>query len=230
MTLALLALGVVLWAITAIVVGAGGKASTVFKVVLGMVALDFVVVFYKELTMFSLSSLLILVFVVLLVLLVVAWKKGKLDKWIKPKAAEPDPAKVAVFYPGTYQCPIAPPPESVRKANAARQLAEGGPMGGGVDGGIYLEGGMGLHADANGVIDGGDIILFEARCTVEGRINANGYFEGVYKIGGQVAGPIKFTLGADGSVSGVVAEGGGRDWVFGDITGGPGAFKLNGML
>jgi hypothetical protein len=136
-------------------------------------------------------------------------------------ATSPEPA---IFNcQGSYTGPIVPPPQAVRIANRDRQIAEGGPLGGGVDGGIYLEGGFGFETDAACNIVKGEFILHGGQATITGgHVNADGSFAGTH-VGGPFEGQVTGT-----SITCKVHEGGGREWVYGEC--GPSAFAVGGHI
>lgn len=123
----------------------------------------------------------------------------------------PEVVPVVFNCQGSYTGPIVPPSQDVRIANRDRQLAEGGPLGGGVDGGIYLEGAFGFEADAACNIVKGEFILHGGQATITGgRVNADGSFAGTH-IGGPFEGQVNGT-----GITCKVHEGGGREWVYGE--------------
>lgn len=114
---------------------------------------------------------------------------------------------------GTYTGRVDAPSENVRVANRNRQVAEGGVLGGGVDGGIYLAGAFGWQTDANCNIIAGNFILHGGYSTVTGNIKASGTST-INHEGGPA------TIIRNGTnVTGTVNEGGGREWVYGDLVG-----------
>lgn len=114
---------------------------------------------------------------------------------------------------GTYSGRIDPPPQNIRIANRDRQIAEGGILGGGVDGGIYLEGAFGWQTDANCNIIAGNMILHGGYTNVTGNVKAVGT-SNINHDGGPVE-----VIRNGTAISGKVMEGGGREWVYGDLVG-----------
>lgn len=122
---------------------------------------------------------------------------------------------------GTYTGRIDPPPQEVRIANRDRQLAEGGPLGGGVDGGIYLAGAFAWQTDANCNIIAGNMILHGGYTNVTGNVQTSGT-SNISHDGGPAE-----VIRTGTNVTGKVMEGGGREWVYGEFVG---AFTPNGKL
>lgn len=122
---------------------------------------------------------------------------------------------------GTYTGVIDPPPQEVRIANRDRQLAEGGPLGGGVDGGIYLAGAFAWQTDASCNIIAGNMILHGGYSNVSGNVKATGTSTISHD-----GGPVEVIRNGT-SVTGKVMEGGGREWVYGELVG---VFTPNGKL
>ena len=119
---------------------------------------------------------------------------------------------------GSYNGRIAPPAQSVRLANRDRQLREGNPLGGGVDGGIYLEGAFEFKTGplVNGacqILPGSRAIIHGSYSNFSGSVRADKSFAFGHE-GGPVTGSVNGS-----SVSGKLAEGGGREWVYGDLVG-----------
>jgi hypothetical protein len=127
-------------------------------------------------------------------------------------SADPVPEAVPFVCAGSYHGRVDAPPQDVRLANKARQLKEGGPLGGGVDGGIYLAGAFGFKVDAACNMTG-EFILHGQRSPIRGTVQPSGSFAG-----GHAGGPFNGQVtGKD--ITGKVAEGGGREWVYGVMVG-----------
>jgi hypothetical protein len=123
---------------------------------------------------------------------------------------------------GSYVGGVNPPEQSVRLANRDRQLAEGGPLGGGVDGGIYLEGSFAWETDANCNVIAGSASIFGYDLPISGTVNKDLTFD-INHIGG----PISGSVDANNHITGKFMEGGGREWVHGVLNG---TFTPNGHI
>jgi len=113
---------------------------------------------------------------------------------------------------GVYQGQVDPPDHNWRIYARNRQLREGNKLGGGVDGGIYLQGAFDFKTDASCKITKGTIILHGWRIDLHGDVK-NGVmalqFDGGFGKGTVINKVIK----------GSVHEGGGREWVKGIMVG-----------
>lgn len=137
---------------------------------------------------------------------------------------------------GSYIGNIEPPSHEVRIANRNRQLTETGfaitgndavdnvnTTGGGVDGGIYLEGAFRFETDASCTViksDGSNVFGFTI--TVTGKVNADRTFN-MYT---PEAGPFIGSVDANNHVTGQQQEGG-KEWVHGVLNG---TFTPNGKI
>ncbi len=113
---------------------------------------------------------------------------------------------------GLYNGQVDPPDHEWRIYAKKRQLYERGGLGGGVDGGMYLQGAFEFKTDATCKITQGTIILHGHRINLTGDVKAGKMallFDGGYGKGTVINGVIK----------GSVHEGGGRDWVKGIMVG-----------
>jgi hypothetical protein len=150
---------------------------------------------------------------VIVICLVIGWlgyRATKLGYFSKKETAAPlsTPRSPAGHYTGRVDAP----PQDVRLATRARQLADGGPLGGGVDGGIYLEGAFNFTVLDNGRMSG-EFILHGTPSQITGVVNPDFTFSGTHE-GGPFEGKVTGT-----SITGQVHEGGGREWVYGDMVG-----------
>lgn len=123
---------------------------------------------------------------------------------------------------GAYSGAVNPPSHEVRVANMERQLAEGGPLGGGVDGGIYLEGAFAWETDANCNVIKGSAVIFGYDLPISGTVNKDLTFN-INHVGG----PISGSVDANNHIDGKLMEGGGREWVHGVLNG---TFVPNGHI
>lgn len=123
---------------------------------------------------------------------------------------------------GSYVGSIDPPSQEVRLANRDRQLAEGGELGGGEDGGIYLIGNFSFETNANCTVvkSGGDVLLHPI--TIVGTVNKDFTFNLFSPEGGPVVGKVD----ANNNVSGQYQEAG-KEWVHGVLNG---KFTPNGKI
>jgi hypothetical protein len=130
----------------------------------------------------------------------------------------PAPAPVVQTLAGIWQGRVDMPPQADRIAARDRWLASGGALGGGVDGGIYLDGAFGFETDAVGNVTKGEFILHGTRAPVRGNVtNNSGSFEGG-----------EFHVAKNGKdITGRVFEGGGLEYKYGVIVG---IFTANGKL
>lgn len=153
--------------------------------------------------------------IVALVVVAAAWEPVR--RWRRDRkegdAGDRDIAEhFSVKFPCKLNGRVDPPPQDVRIANREKQLAAGDPLGGGFDGGIYLAGAFAFDVDSAGRMLG-EFILHGERSKITGTIQPNGQFEGGHD-GGSFRGVV-----TDAGVSGTVHEGGGREWVYGDMVG-----------
>jgi hypothetical protein len=137
---------------------------------------------------------------------------------------------------GSYIGNIEPPTHEVRIANRNRQLTETGfaitgddavdnrnTGGGGVDGGIYLEGAFRFETDANCTViksDGSNVFGFPI--TITGKVNADRTFN----MHTPEAGPFIGSVDANNHITGQQQEGG-KEWVHGVLNG---TFVANGKI
>lgn len=152
--------------------------------------------------------MLILSIIMIAVLFGIAYKKGLFDT--KHEANQPAP--FAVKFPCKLNGRVDPPAQDVRIANREKQLAAGDPLGGGVDGGIYLAGAFAFDVDSAGRMVG-EFILHGNQSKITGTLRPDGQFDG-----GHEGGPFKGVV-TEAGVLGSVHEGGGREWVYGDMVG-----------
>jgi hypothetical protein len=121
----------------------------------------------------------------------------------------PTPAPAVQTLAGIWQGRVDMPPQADRIAARDRWLASGGALGGGVDGGIYLDGAFGFETDANGNITKGEFILHGIQCPTSGNVAS---WCGIP--GGE------FLVSKDGrNISGRVQEGGALSFKYGNIVG-----------
>ena len=137
---------------------------------------------------------------------------------------------------GSYSGSIVPPSHEVRIANRNRQLASVGYQltgndaidnpatgGGGVDGGIYLEGGFNFETDVNcNVIKNNGSNVFGIPITITGTVNKDLTFN-LYD---PEAGPFIGAVDTNNVISGQQQEGG-KEWVHGVLVG---TFTPNGKV
>jgi hypothetical protein len=137
---------------------------------------------------------------------------------------------------GSYIGNIEPPSHEVRIENRNRELANNGialtgddaidnpkTTGGGVDGGIYLEGAFRFETDANcNVINSAGSQIFGIPITIEGKVNADRTFN----MFSPQAGPFVGSVDGNNHVTGQQQEGG-KEWVHGVLNG---TFVANGKI
>lgn len=137
---------------------------------------------------------------------------------------------------GSYIGNIEPPSHEVRIANRNRQLADVGYVltgndavdnpatgGGGVDGGIYLEGAFRFETDANcNVINSAGSQIFGIPIDIVGKVNADRTFN----MFSPQAGPFVGAVDANNHITGQQQEGG-KEWVHGVLNG---TFVANGKI
>lgn len=135
---------------------------------------------------------------------------------------------------GSYIGGFTPPAKEIRIAMRNESLTRRGiPItgddavdnantgGGGVDGGIYMEGTFAFETDANcNVIKGGSVI-FGYPFGVTGQVNQDRTFTLSY------LGPIVGQINPDNSISGQFQHGGGEEYIYGDLYG---TFTPNGKI
>jgi hypothetical protein len=137
---------------------------------------------------------------------------------------------------GSYIGNIEPPDHETRIANRNRQLIESGvgitgndaidnvaTTGGGVDGGIYLEGAFRFETDAGcNVINSAGSQIFGIPIDIVGKVNADRTFN----MFSPQAGPFVGSVDGNNHVTGQQQEGG-KEWVHGVLNG---TFVANGKI
>lgn len=93
--------------------------------------------------------------------------------------------------------------------------------GGGVDGGIYMEGSYAFETDANCNVIKGEALIFGHPFPITGQVQQDRTFVLSY------LGPIVGKIEADNSISGQFQHGGGEEYVYGDLNG---KFTPNGKI
>jgi hypothetical protein len=134
---------------------------------------------------------------------------------------------------GSYVGNVNPPPKAVRIAARNRYLTilgkkitgndaidNAGTGGGGLDGGMYLQGSFKWETDANCKVIKGVTVLHGHTFNISGTVAANKTFTLSF------AGPIVGQVNANNGISGQVQEPG-RTWVYGDMVG---TFTPNGKI
>lgn len=134
---------------------------------------------------------------------------------------------------GSYVGSVNPPPKAVRIAARNRYLTilgkpitgndaidNAGTGGGGLDGGMYLQGSFKWETDANCKVIKGVTVLHGHTFNISGTVAANKIFTLSF------AGPIVGQVDANNGISGQVQEPG-RTWVYGDMVG---TFTPNGKI
>jgi hypothetical protein len=138
---------------------------------------------------------------------------------------KPDP-KVAGCT-GSYIGYASPPSQDVRRAVRDRSLIAKGidisnlteeqknalTGGGGLDGGMYLEGNFAFETDANCNVVKGDFVIFGYPFGISGTVNQDRTFTLSY------LGPIVGQVNADNSISGQLQHGGGEEYIHGVLSG-----------
>ncbi|MDO8456250.1 MAG: hypothetical protein Q7T07_04980 [Burkholderiaceae bacterium] len=135
---------------------------------------------------------------------------------------------------GSYVGGASPPPHEVRIATRNRALAAKGVAvtgndavdnaatgGGGVDGGMYLEGNFAFETDANCNVIKGEFVIFGYPFPISGTVNQDRTFTLSY------LGPIVGRVNADNSITGELQHGGGEEYIHGDLWG---TFTPNGHI
>lgn len=148
------------------------------------------------------------ILIIALIVAVVAYKKGLFDT--KHEAVQP--TAFTVKFPCKLNGRVDPPSQEVRITNRDKQLAAGDPLGGGLDGGIYLAGAFAFDVESNGNMQG-EFILHGSQSKITGTVQPDGAF-----VGGHEGGSFMGMITSEG-VRGTVHEGGGREWVYGDMVG-----------
>jgi hypothetical protein len=136
---------------------------------------------------------------------------------------------------GSYVGGANPPSQDVRRAvrdqslrakglnpdqmtEAERNAATGG---GGVDGGMYLEGTFAFQTDANCNVIAGDFVIFGYPFGISGTVNQDRTFTLSY------LGPIVGQVNSDNSITGQLQHGGGEEYIHGVLWG---TFTPNGKI
>lgn len=135
---------------------------------------------------------------------------------------------------GSYVGGANPPSHEVRIATRNRALAAKGIAvtgndaidnaatgGGGVDGGMYLEGTFAFQTDANCNVIAGDFVIFGYPFGISGTVNQDRTFTLSY------LGPIVGQVNADNSITGELQHGGGEEYIHGVLWG---TFTPNGKI
>ena len=104
----------------------------------------------------------------------------------------------------------------MRDRNRANRDGDGG----GLDGGIYMQGAFELKTDANGVVISSNVIIHgTSGFTAVGRVTSSGTSilnlkeSGIHDVG------ILELIVNGNSVSGKMRHGGGKEWIYGDVVG-----------
>lgn len=135
---------------------------------------------------------------------------------------------------GSYVGNATPPSHEVRIATRNRALAAKGIAvtgndaidnaatgGGGVDGGMYLEGNFAFETDANCNVIKGDFVIFGYPFGISGTVNQDRTFTLSY------LGPIVGQVNSDNSITGQLQHGGGEEYIHGVLSG---TFTPNGKI
>jgi hypothetical protein len=136
---------------------------------------------------------------------------------------------------GSYVGGANPPSHEVRVATRDRSLIAKGidiskmteaeknaaTGGGGVDGGMYLEGSFAFQTDANCNVIAGDFVIFGYPFPISGTVNQDRTFTLSY------LGPIVGQVNADNSITGELQHGGGEEYIHGVLWG---TFTPNGKI
>ena len=136
---------------------------------------------------------------------------------------------------GTYSGSLDMPEHDVRIANRNKMLREDKNItipvneeydpkynsltgGGSPDGGIWLAGAFnfttGPLVGGGCPITGGEVIIHGHHITISGSVNANKTFSFMHE-----GGPVTGSVDGNNHVTGKIAEGGGREWVYGNMNG-----------
>ena len=116
---------------------------------------------------------------------------------------------------------VNPPSQAERIAMRDRNRANGDGDGGGLDGGIYMQGAFELKTDANGVVTSSNIIIHgTSNFTAVGRVTNDGSKsilnlkqDGIHDVG-----TLELIV-KNNSVYGKMHHGGGKEWIYGDAVG-----------
>lgn len=128
---------------------------------------------------------------------------------------------------GSYVGGANPPSQDVRRAVRDRSLIAKGidisnlteeqknalTGGGGLDGGMYLEGSFAFETDANCNVIKGDFVIFGYPFPISGTVNQDRTFTLSY------LGPIVGQVNADNSITGQLQHGGGEEYIHGVLWG-----------
>lgn len=116
---------------------------------------------------------------------------------------------------------VNPPSQAERIAMRDRNRANGDGDGGGLDGGIYMQGAFELKTDANGVVISSNVIIHGTpNFTVVGRVTNDGSMSvlNIKESGIHDVGTLELIV-KNNSVSGKMRHGGGKEWIYGDVVG-----------
>ena len=115
---------------------------------------------------------------------------------------------------------VNPPSQAERIAMRDRNRANGDRDGGGLDGGIYMQGAFELKTDANGIVTSSNVIIHgTSGFTAVGRVTRSGTSilnlkeSGIHDVG------LLELIVNNGKVSGKMRHGGGKEWIYGDVVG-----------
>ncbi len=115
---------------------------------------------------------------------------------------------------------VKPPSDAEQIAMANRNVANGDGLGGGTNGGIYMQGAFDLKTDANGVVTSSYVTIhgtpgFTAvgRVTSSGTSTLNLKESGIHDVGTLVL------IVKKGKVEGKMHHGGGKEWIYGIVDG-----------
>jgi hypothetical protein len=146
-----------------------------------------------------------------------------------------DPQPKIAGCTGSYIGYASPPSQDVRRAVRDRSLIAKGydisnlteeqknalTGGGGLDGGMYLEGSFAFETDENCNVIAGDFVIFGYPFGISGTVNQDRTFTLSY------LGPIVGQVNADNSISGQLQHGGGEEYIHGVLSG---TFTLGGKI
>lgn len=115
---------------------------------------------------------------------------------------------------------VNPPSQAERIAMRDRNRANGDGDGGGLDGGIYMQGAFELKTDANGVVISSNVIIHGTPgFTAVGRVKNDGLsILNLKESGIHDVGTLELIV-KNNSVSGKMRHGGGKEWIYGDVVG-----------
>jgi hypothetical protein len=153
----------------------------------------------------------------------------------KTDPVTPDPIIKSKGCAGSYVGGANPPSQDVRRAVRDRSLIAKGidingldeaqknalTGGGGLDGGMYLDGTFAFETDANCNVVKGDFVIFGYPFGISGTVNQDRTFTLSY------LGPIVGQVNADNSISGQLQHGGGEEYIHGVLWG---TFTPNGKI